>query len=340
MLLYIIAILAVITKKMIHDCKEGYAKFDSYRWDYYLIDYKISCPKYSKQTIYISREDLFYSFSIFNDSNVILSCPSNTNENNLSLFIYDEPNIVFQNNFFFKWIEVFNSPTLDLSEKSTLSYDNILFHNPEYEIPNEIASGNKFICDGYFQINLTDVAYMELNGINLSVNYSDISKYSFLLEDGYFIISNINKNTKYYLSKILPSMTFLGQIDIFFSDLFNETEIYSFVKLINHSNIQIWMNMTWSTYLENYTGCPWEDVVYKEQYSYLKEYFDSLEENNDWMKVCMNSQGFLVYNENNGKVIIIPPVSAWIIIVSIIVAIVFILVSVIIIAYRRYEIGY
>ena len=61
------------------------------------IDYRIDCPPKKTQKIIFSNTDHIKTISIFENSNVIIHCPSSTAQyNNLSLLLFDNSHISFK----------------------------------------------------------------------------------------------------------------------------------------------------------------------------------------------------------------------------------------------------
>lgn len=92
----------------------------------------------------------------------------------------------------------------------------------------------------------------------------------------------------------------------------------------------------WEKYLLSTKYCPWDECEFNSQYDYIKEYFDTNISNSNWRKICIDTSGILVFDENSkGQLVVIPTVSSMVIIICVIVLIVVIILSLLAIACCR-----
>lgn len=371
MLFFYFFIFYTKSQKIIHDCSSTYTDFNEFQNQ--SIELEVSCSE--NQIIHFHNINLIKSISVFEKSNVVLSCSPNVKTlNNISLYIFNNSQINFDDNCLFDYIEIYGFLTLKLLQNvhrisknvilndntnqieptdmiySVEKYENILEKNDEITLENDendlkndeiiltnIADDDEFICNNFFIVNFTDELHLECDQNNYTMNYSEISNYTFILNNVHFYINNLNFETSCYLENIVNRSTFSGQIDTFFVDIYNTTDIMNYAKMINCNNIQIWMKISWRKIMNNVTAyCEWEDEDYKEEFLDLKKHFDWLDENSDWRKVCYQNFGYLIHQETKGEVIVIPVASSWIICITIVLVIVGICISVFFISLYRF----
>lgn len=113
-MLYLISIILLVNKIINHNCTFSNVDLNNYNLSE-SIDYQISCRSNAIQHIDVDNLYNVNSVSIFDNSNVIITCQSDlNNEEYILLKIYDTPNITFENYCNFKQVEIHNSPEFHL----------------------------------------------------------------------------------------------------------------------------------------------------------------------------------------------------------------------------------
>lgn len=108
-----------------------------------------------------------------------------------------------------------------------------------------------------------------------------------------------NKSLYDHMKKIEPSIHFGKNGRLLFSDLADAEQIESFIDLFNQKEIPKLITFTWNNYMEEQTYafflCPFEFRNFLHKYYYLEEYLNYLDENTRWRKLCLGSNGYLIY---------------------------------------------
>lgn len=122
--------------KILHDCNLHKANLNIYQNQ--SVDYFISCPKSYVQSIDLTNADHISSISVFNNSNLVVTCPQNMQILlNINLYIYNNPNIAFDDNCYFNNVNIFDYPTFNTGEKKKNFVKNINIYNLSYILPFE-----------------------------------------------------------------------------------------------------------------------------------------------------------------------------------------------------------
>ncbi|KAK8880892.1 hypothetical protein M9Y10_003591 [Tritrichomonas musculus] len=112
------------------------------------------------------------------------------------------------------------------------------------------------------------------------------------------------------------------------------TSLDPYIQKYKSENSQLLITFDWPA-ITNYTICPWIDGEYQDKYKNLESYFDEIETNTSWRKICINNKGYLYFQENQlkGKMIISTATFFGVIALGIVVVLAIIL-SLYIIAYK------
>lgn len=139
-----------------------------------------------------------------------------------------------------------------------------------------------------------------------------------------------------YMSLILSTLSLKNIENVTFTDFLNMSYLNRAINIFKTTNAQIIMSFTWKKYIIGDDFCPWEDedINYYPSYKYLKDYFNDLEDNHEWRKVCIGKNGYLYLQD--GKDIVFSSVALWLIIVGCLLLIIIMLVVCILIAYCKY----
>lgn len=341
-----------------HICNSQNSKLDIYHNE--SIDYLISCSNKNIQKIDLLNTNHIRTIYVFKSSNVIFDCSSNIQQFHiLNLLIFDKPNITFKGVCNIKRIDIFGSPKINLPQNNTniLTIEKINNYNSTYQLPfdskQELAFHstkklNKFLKDSEFltiycnsdiNFSLFDRVYVKCGEIfEFELEYEYFQYYYFTIYDSFvtFIkkidFSLFDEN----FPKVFKSLFYIGKISFNFMNFVYADLIDNYSKYLNYDNPQIFISMNWSEIMD-YSICPWTDGIFNTKYTFLKEYFDQLEENSNWRKMCLDQVG-LLYNRFgtiNNRIDISTTLSL-IIIFSIILIIILFIISFFIIAYRKY----
>lgn len=182
------------------------------------------------------------------------------------------------------------------------------------------------------------------NIYNLSINYEQIKNYKFNLinsqnENRINIINLDFPNQKNSIDKIQSIASILSitpDIDIIYKDFLMDDSLIAASNFF-YENPNIWITMSWEKYMY-FSTCPWDGGKYKNEYVFLKHHFENLEENPNWLRICINSNGYLIKQDNSIQNLIVVNKSTLIIfiIIAIIIVIAIIILS-IYVSYRKYK---
>lgn len=369
-----LSILIILNKshKINHDCDSNYTNINSLQNESF--DYKISCSPKKIQYLYIKNYSNIKTISVLGETNVAIKCNPFYKYNNLSLLIFDKPTINFDENCNFNTVEIFDSPTIIISpnRQSNISVEKLIIFNSSFENSSYINSfkakkvinaqktnykqilKNKSLLESYpnvFQclynleftlsnkaiIKCVDYYNTPSNYFDISMNY-DVFKYCHFInynQNPVVIARKIDYNLNYDLIEtVIKSLFFYGQESFIFSNFFNMTSLDPYIQKYKSENSQLLITFDWPA-ITNYTICPWVDGEYQDKYKNLESYFDEIETNTSWRKICINNKGYLYFQENQlkGKMIISTATFFGVIALGIVVVLAIIL-SLYIIAYK------
>lgn len=298
-MLYLISIIPLVNKIINHNCTFSNVDLNNYNLSE-SIDYQISCRSNAIQHIDVDNLYNVNSVSIFDNSNVIITCKSDlNNEEYILLKIYDTPNITFENYCNFKQVE---------------PYDNI------------------FICnDNFFKVSLYD-NYMIVRCSNIydyTLLYSSLSNLTFEIDNIATYLMNDYKDKEDLVAQriddILSSFNFIGRKKL----IFNDIDLDSITKYTNEDIKGTWIKLN---NISNY-GCLWIDEPgFSEKY---ENYFER-----GWKKICIDDKTYIYCCDTDlgpRKLNIISKSGSLAIIIFIICFIFVLIVSLCSIAYCRYK---
>lgn len=318
------------------------------------LNYIISCSDNLPQKIYITKKYYNSSISILNKSNIEITCsPEIAKMNNeIKLFIYDNPEILFVDDCYFNSIEIYGSPIIKTSQKANIFINNTILYNNSYHFPlhsnyinnskNELKKKIQSEYDycSYINIILSNVVNIQCEDLSITLNYKSLQYYVFKSNNYIkFINESLNdEDVTAYISLIISSLYMQNTKEIIFQNFLNISAITPIGKNLKNEGLSVYLSMDWKEYLKDDEYCSWFGGSYKPEYDFLESRFDDLVENFGWRKVCKNKAGYLyLQDEIDHKFIKISSAGSWIIIVSIFVLAVLIFILCIFIAYYKYK---
>lgn len=354
---FIVCIFSIKFTKILHDCSSN--NFDPYRYHNESIDYQINCPQEKIQKIKQYYSDNIKYISIFNESNVLLEGSSDFDHFE-KLIIFNFPKITFDNKFIFDKVEIYGSPNFSFATNSLIIINQLYLYNQSYIFPsdskhiktshingrNTITNKNKKSkekiiqeCnEKYFLIELyNDGAGVFCGSGNngITLKYPEFSNYKFNVVHGRVVIDPIGSEIKGRLYEtmeyIAPSLAIFtyGRRDVIFNSYPYGSTI-SRCKNLFDEYLDFWIRV-------ERNGCEWdpkESVIYND--------WKTLMSDPDWRKVCINIYTssknimFHYYNSSNDKkvdIIVIPKETFNYIMIGAAALILFIFLTLLIIAY-------
>lgn len=189
----------------------------------------------------------------------------------------------------------------------------------------------KYKCRELY-INLDDTVNFRcisnINSSNAYYEYDDFLNYNFQVGSALMLYNISFQNDTDYIKKFSDSIYITNKtLNITFYNFFNLTAVNLFFYNKSASSTLLYYN--WTEYAQNITLCPWDNGTFYQQYLIGLE-------NSNWKKVCLSKIGYLYhYDKPHGKLIIVPKVSAIIIIISTIVGIIGLMIALYFISFCR-----
>lgn len=320
-------------------------------------DYQISCESQKIQKIDLENLKNADSISIFDESSVILNCSLMPNfTENLTLSIYDNPTITFENYCHFNSIEIYGLPSFHLFSNSHFLVDNLVLSDSKYQFPFEyknvfysndsrikfkLPKGSKstetfnypiFNCENdLFEISINDnYIIVKCSGIyEYTLLYPSIPKYVFNINNTKAYVINqctSDELTNQKMKIVLSSLKFFGEKEVTFKN-FNKLD--SIEPYANNDIKGTWINIKQSDIYD----CIW--IVKPE---YAQKYEDMFKRG--WKKVCLEIDTYLYCCDSDlspRNIFVISKGGSLAIIIIIICSIFIIFISLCIIAYYRYQ---
>lgn len=302
------------------------------------INLEISCPNDEIQHIYLTNDKYIKYISIFNNSNVIISCsPLSAQSYHTNLNIYGNSTITIKDSCHFGNIEIHNSPTFQLNKNTRSCVDNLFLYNSTYQIPFEyknihITSNYEYNC-GKNLIYYVNKQYIAVKCKN-SIYYLDdkMPQKKFSIENGMVSIQNddINEPFSDEIKIISNSINFTENKDVEFILFSNISEVTFYANLFSQKNVEFWIK---SKYIFPFR-CKDEHVFEKKGYEDIVSH--------GWGIVCNDSSPYLHYfytDSERGKIIFVPKKVIVGVICFIVICVVVILASLFFIIYKRVDLS-
>lgn len=299
------------------------------------INLDISCPKEEIQHIHLTNDKHIKYISIFNNSNVIISCsPLSAQSYHTNLNIYGNSTITLKDSCHFGNIEIHNSPTFQLDKNISSYVDNLFLYNSTYRIPFEyknihITSNYEYNC-GKNLIYYVNKQYIAVK-CNNSLFYIDdrMPQKKFSIQNAIVSIENDDiKNEQFSdeIKIISNSINFTENKDVEFLFFSNISEVTLYASLFSQKNVEFWIK---SKYIFPFK-CNDEHVFEKNGYKDIVSH--------GWGFVCNGSRPYIHYfhtDSKRGEIIFVPKKVIIGVICFIVFAVVAILASLFWIVYKR-----
>lgn len=202
------------------------------------LNLQISSPKDQIQEINLADYPNIKIISIYEESNVIISCLQSTIDIQQMYFnIFGKPTIAFNNSCHFSNLKIFDSPTFHLMQNSSFLVDSLILYNKEYQFPfpfkhvhysqNDVNKAKRTVKRyddvDFFNMECHYILNFALNNSYATVEcddydpirifYQNMYKHSFKYRKS--IINIVNNSAKKndihsYLKKIFDSIEFTG----------------------------------------------------------------------------------------------------------------------------------
>lgn len=344
-------------QKIKHDCYSSFNPFNGFSQN--TINYFISCPKETTQSIKLSDNANINSISISGETNVFISC-LNTMQSKIKLLIYDKPNISFGNHCYFNSIEMYGIPTINLIPNSNITVRNLVMKNSLYSLPinfhhiiysynetkriirskNEFSQNTKIYNCSNANLILSEELLFKCDSEQISLKNVDLLDLTITIADSIQFIneSSNNEQAEKILDEVISSLSLNFRSKIIFTDFFHFECFEAALETLSFLNLEILMNMTWQKYTKSDSDCVWESESYYSEFEFLKDEFNWLVERTGWRKICFNEEAYLYYkDETNTEIITFSKTTSWLIIGSIVLFIFLLIVASILIAFYKYN---
>lgn len=311
-LFYFTSFLLIKTEIVNHNC--SFSNIDLGEYNDEWIDLHINCEPQKIQKINLKDLNHVNSISIFDNSNVILSCSqSNFTSEYLFLSIYDRPTITIENHCHLNQIEIYGSPIFQLFDESNFSVDSLISYNKTYEFPfesksitylenmenvnvsygkNQSIPENNFLCENdIFNFSL-ESNYITAKCGNRYENlflYESIPEITFTINNTNVFFKNqcqSNETAKKNIETVLSSLNFVNKREVTF-DVFDPDSISSYTSsdsegtwvLIKYDRVCQWRGSFNSNYY--FDG----DLEDREEVQYYLQ--------RGWKKICRGSDSYV-----------------------------------------------
>lgn len=166
MFIYFTSIIFTIIKSITHNC--NISSFNQRFYSNETVDYNIACESQKVQRINASNIQQDSFLSIYDYSNVIITCPNKSqNYINLFLSIYGEPTISFENYCHINKVEIHGSPRFQLFDNSFFFVNTLILYNQTYSFPFEYNNIFYFInTSKSLNSNMESTSIQSLNNLN------------------------------------------------------------------------------------------------------------------------------------------------------------------------------
>lgn len=335
-MLFDFIILFIISIKVTHDCSSKTNKQIFLMNDE--IDYKIACSEKMPQKINLNHYSHLKSLSITGNSILSIQCPNDKEKiKDLTVNIHNQPTITFENDCFFKTLEIFNSPRFEMSSNKTLLVEKLLIHNQSYKFPlkyNKIKHINAIPLE----IHCYDPLYVELDkSININcgrehlkfTSKKEISSCKIFVHNNdivltynYFLLSNYFEDNLTSFNESLNldgfcNILFIDPLDVTFVTLFSE----KMKKYYEKNNLQVYLFFTEDF---GFSHPKWTEFYYNvDKYSdiddlnALFDYDDDDDLKNKFYYFDDGSEGSLVVFSTKTSIILIISIFSFLIIMII-----------------------
>lgn len=311
MILLSVLVLHIKSKTINHNCNSNYADFDKFENESY--NYKISCSPQKTQKISLQNDIHIKTITILGKTKATIKCEQKLQ--NTSLYIFDKPILIFNDNCNFNTIEIFDSPTIILSQNKQINVEKLIFYNATYEniihykkifsasSHKQIQNDNTFLCKTNLEFDISDDVHIKCsNSFELSINYTYFQYFQFVNYNNNPVILKNNSNNINFdydlLKSILQSIFFYEKENILFKNFENITLLDPYIENFKSENSQLLTTFNWLEIM-NFSVCPWIDGEYFD--NNMKSFFDNIENQTYWRKICINNDGYLYYHKNQLK---------------------------------------
>ena len=268
---------------------------------------------------------------------------------NISVYIFDKPVLEFNEHCNFNTIEIFDSPIIILPKNRQINVEKLILSNSSYEnlfhfnkiisISNhkQIQRNNVFLCKSNYEFDLLDDVHIKCsNSFEFSINYADFQDFQFInYNNNPVFLKNISidNNFDYYLlNNIFKSLVFYEKEKIIFINFANITLLEPHIENFKSENSLLLTTFNWPEIM-SYNICLWVDGMYFDKN--MKTFFDNMETQTSWRKICLNNTGYFYYQNNQLKgYMVITTATFFGIIALIIVVVLLVILSLYCIAYK------
>lgn len=197
----------------------------------------------------------------------------------------------------------------------------IILENDQKNAEIQLSS-NKIHCYSNLDIFLNNCSASFNCGMELNLNYDDISNYQFITYNNpiFFHKKNIDEyKLKEKMATIIQSLNLTKRKDIFFENFLKYNEVLSYIYFFKYDDIEFWMTIQDEYDNTNDTFCDEVDIYEMgKSFSILK-----------WRLSCLNNKLMFHYYNNNETIemVIIPKNIAYLMIFYALLCIIFIFIT-------------